>query len=172
MKKLAVKTKFQFGAGCILCLYCITAAAIAYEFLKGMVSSEIYKETQIFESVADATRTYVKDVLRPRVAELLPPDGFIPEAMSTSYVGREVMARLRQRFPEFDYRRAADNPMNPANRADDFEQRMLRWFTDNPDRHEWQGLIEKDGAEYYTRMRPIYAEGECMQCHGQPGARR
>ena len=169
MKKLAVKTKFQFGAGCILCLYCITAAAIAYEFLKGMVSSEIYKETQIFESVADATRTYVKDVLRPRVAGLLPPDGFIPEAMSTSYVGREVMARLRQRFPEFEYRRAADNPMNPLNRADDFEQRMLRWFTDNPDRHEWQGLIEKDGAEYYTRMRPIYAEGECMQCHGQPG---
>ena len=124
MKKLAVKTKFQFGAGCILFLYCITAATIAYHFLKDMVSNEIYKETEIFVSAADATRTYVKDVLRPKVASLMPPDGFMPQAMSTSYVGREVMARIRQRFPEFEYRRAAANPMNPVNMADDFEKDM------------------------------------------------
>jgi hypothetical protein len=80
MKKLSVKAKFQFGAGCILFLYCVTAAAIAYHFLKGMVEDEIYKETELLESVADATRTYVKDtyvkdVLRPHVAALMPPDG-------------------------------------------------------------------------------------------------
>lgn len=168
MKKLAVKTKFQFGAGCILFLYCITAAIIAYDFLKDMVSDEIYKETEIFVSVADATRTYVKDVLRPQVAALMPPDGFMPQAMSTSYVGREVMARIRQRFPEFEYRRAAANPMNPVNLADDFENEMLRWFAQHPDRSEWQGLINKDGNAYYTRMRAIYAEAECLQCHGRP----
>ncbi len=168
MKKLPVKTKFQFGAGCILFLYCLTAATIAYHFLKGMVSREIYKETQIFESVADATRTYVKDVLRPEVAALMPPDGFIPQAMSTSYVGREVMARIRERFPEFEYRRAAANPMNPVNLADDFENEMLHWFADHPDRKEWQGLIEKNGTAYYTRMRAIFAEAECLQCHGRP----
>lgn len=168
MKKLAVKTKFQFGAGCILFLYCITAATIAYHFLKDMVSNEIYKETEIFVSAADATRTYVKDVLRPQVASLMPPDGFMPQAMSTSYVGREVMARIRQRFPEFEYRRAAANPMNPVNLADDFENDMLRWFADNPKRSEWQGMIKKDGNAYYTRMRAIYAEAECLQCHGNP----
>jgi len=41
MKKLSVKAKFQFGAGCILFLYCVTAATIAYHVLKGMVSDEI-----------------------------------------------------------------------------------------------------------------------------------
>ena len=41
MKKLSVKAKFQFGAGCILFLYCVTAATIAYHFLKGMVEDEI-----------------------------------------------------------------------------------------------------------------------------------
>ena len=98
MKKLSVKAKFQFGAGCILFLYCVSAATIAYHFLKGMVEDEIYKETQLLESVADATRTYVKDVLRPHVAALMPPDGFMPHAMSTSYVGREVMSRIRERL--------------------------------------------------------------------------
>ncbi|BBO73499.1 hypothetical protein DSCW_09160 [Desulfosarcina widdelii] len=168
MKKLAFKTKFQIGAGCILFLYCIAAAVIAYHFLEGMVSREIYKETQIFESAADATRTYVKDVLRPEVASLMPPDGFIPQAMSTSYIGREVMARIRQRFPEFEYRRAAANAMNPINRADVFENVMLQWFAANRNHNEWQGMIEKDGKEYYTRMRAIYAETECLRCHGDP----
>jgi two-component system NtrC family sensor kinase len=168
MKKLSVKAKFQFGAGCILFLYCVTAATIAYHFLKEMVSEEIYKETQLLESTADATRTYVKDVLRPHVAALMPPDGFLPQAMSTSYVGREVMARIRDRFPEFQYRRAAANPMNPVNLADPFENDMLRWFSENPDRSEWQGMINKNGSAYYTRMRAIYAEEDCLQCHGDP----
>ena len=103
---LSVKTKFQFGAACILFLYCVTAAAIAYQFLKGMVSDEIYKETQLLESTADATRTYVKDA--------------------------------------------------------------LQWFSDNPDQSEWQGMINKNGNAYYTRMRAIYAENECLRCHGHP----
>ncbi|MCB2147481.1 MAG: DUF3365 domain-containing protein [Deltaproteobacteria bacterium] len=168
MKTLSVKAKFQFGAGCILFLYCVAATTIAYHFLKGMVSDEIYKETQLLESTADATRTYVKDILRPRVAALMPPDGFLPQAMSTSYVGREVMSRIRERFPEFEYRRAAGNPMNPVNQADEFEKERLQWFSENPDRSEWQGMINKHGNAYYTRMRAIYAESECLQCHGHP----
>jgi PAS domain S-box-containing protein len=168
MKKLSVKAKFQFGAGCILFLYCVTAATIAYHFLKGMVENEIYKETQLLESVSDATRTYVKDVLRPHVAALMPPDGFMPQAMSTSYVGREVMSRIRERFPEFEYRRAAANPMNPINQADGFEKEMLSWFDGNRDHDQWQGMITKTGQAYYARMRAIYAEAECLQCHGVP----
>ena len=168
MKKLAVKSKFQFGAACILLLYCITAAVMAYRFLEDMVTREIYKETEIYVSAADATRTYVKDVLRPHVTALMPTDGFIPQAMSTSYVGREVMSRIRERFPEFEYRRAASNPMNPLNQADKFENQMLRWFNENPDRKEWQGMIDRSGEHYYARMRAIYAENECLQCHGQP----
>jgi len=148
MKKLSIKAKFQFGAGCILFLYCVTAATIAYHFLKEMVEDEIYKETQLLESVADATRTYVKDVLRPQVAALMPPDGFMPQAMSTSYVGREVMSRIRQRFPEFEYRRAAANPMNPINQADGFEKGMLQWFAENRDHGKWQGMITNTGQTY------------------------
>jgi hypothetical protein len=133
-----------------------------------MVEDEIYKETQLLESVADATRTYVKDLLRPHVAALMPPDGFMPQAMSTSYVGREVMSRIRERFPEFEYRRAAANPMNPINQADGFEKEMLRWFDGNRDHDQWQGMITKTGQAYYARMRAIYAESECLQCHGVP----
>ncbi len=168
MTKLTIKRKYQIGAAAILMLFCILVSVVAYGYLKKQATTEIYKETEIFISAADATRTYVKDVLRPKVGPLIPPDLFIPHAMSTSFVGREIMNRLKQRFPEFRYKRAAANPTNPINQADEFELSMLNWFNENPDTGEWHGLIKKNNLSYYTRMRAIYAEIQCLYCHGNP----
>ncbi len=168
MKKLTVKTKFQMGSAVILLLFCALISVSVYYYLKNFVTEGVHRETEIFIATADATRTYVKDVLRPTVISLLPADSFIPQAMSTSFVGREVMSRLRQRFPEFQYKRAAKNPMNPINKADKFELDMLQWFASHRSTNEWHGLIKKENRSYYTRLRAIYAESECLKCHGNP----
>lgn len=168
MTKLKIKTKFQIGTACILLLFCALISILAYYYLKKNTTADIYKETEIFIGAADATRTYVKDVLRPTVGKLVPPDVFIPHAMSTSFVGREIMGRLKERFPEFQYKRAAGNPTNPINQADEFELSMLNWFDSNRDAKEWHGLIKKNNRSYYTRFRAIYAEKQCLRCHGKP----
>ena len=92
MKRLTTKTRFRLG---------VAAALIAHRHLKAKAYAHIYKETEIFVGAVEATRTYVKDVLRPEISRHLPPDAFVPCAMSTSYVGREIMARLKKRFPNF-----------------------------------------------------------------------
>lgn len=168
MKKMSVRSKFRIGAAAILIIFCATGSMLVYYYLKKMATDDIYRETEIFIGTADATRTYVKDVLRPKMTALLPEGMFIPHAMSTSFVGREIMERLQQRFPNFQYKRAAANPMNRANLADGFEKKMLSWFADHRDKKEWHGIIEKDNAAYYTRLRAIYAEKECLVCHGNP----
>jgi PAS domain S-box-containing protein len=168
MKKLTTKRKFQIGAASILVLSGVIVSVVAYVYLKKSATADIYRETEIFISAADATRTYVKDVLRPTVGPLLPTDSFIPHAMSTSFVGREIMGRLKQRFPNFLYKRAAGNPTNPINQADEFELSMLKWFGENRDTNEWHGLIKKNNHSYYTRLRAIYAETQCLYCHGDP----
>jgi two-component system NtrC family sensor kinase len=168
MKKINVKARFHLGAACILIVFCASATILAYFYLKKNVTENIYKETEIFIATADATRTYVKDMLRPTIVGLLPPEAFIPQAMSTSFVGREVMSRLHDRFPDFKYKRAAINPMNPINQADAFELEMLDWFNANKSKDEWHGLIQKGARSYFTRLRPIFAEAECLYCHGEP----
>ena len=45
---------------------------------------------------------------------------------------------------------------------------MLQWFREHPNAHEWQGLTQKNQRSYYARLRAIYAEAECMACHGNP----
>ena len=168
MKKLTIKRKFQFGAASILILFGILISVASYLYLKKAATADIYRETEIFISTADATRTYVKDVLRPTVGPLLPSNSFIPHAMSTTFVSREIMSRLKNRFPSFLYKRAAHNPTNPTNQADEFELSMLKWFNEHPDTGEWHGLIKKNNRSYYTRLRAIYAETQCLHCHGDP----
>lgn len=168
MKPISIKAKFRIGVALISILVCTFVAAAAYVLLRNFVTDQIYKETDIFIGMADSTRRYVKDVLRPAVSSLLPDDGFVPYAMSTTYVGREIMNRLGERFPDFSYKRAAYNPANPTNRADELEMEKIRWFSLNPDRKDWHGLILKGQSSYYARFYPIRAEEECLRCHGDP----
>ena len=50
-------------------------------------------------AAAEATRSYVQEVLRPKMYQVLGQDAFLLEAMSTSYVGRAVMDRLKEHHP-------------------------------------------------------------------------
>ena len=168
MKRLSVKSQFRLGTGLILLVVCIATALLVYSVGKKQVEADIYKETEIYIAAVEATRTYVKDVLRPQMYALVPDDHFIPEAMSTSFVGREIMGRVHERFKNFRYKRAALYPLNPINRADRIEVDLIARFNRERNMREWSGLIEKDGHSYYARFRAIYAEPECMRCHGEP----
>ncbi len=165
MKKLALKTQFRLGTGLILLVVCIGTSLVVYSVGKQQVEADIFKETEIYIAAVEATRTYVKDVLRPQMYALVPDDHFIPEAMSTSFVGREIMGRVHERFKNFRYKRAALDPINPINRADADEAGLVARFNREPNMREWSGLIVKDGHSYYARFRAIYAEPECLRCH-------
>jgi PAS domain S-box-containing protein len=168
MPKLSSKTQFRVGAGLILFIFCLLVSLVVYRIGKEEAEKRVFKETEIYIAAVDATRTYVKDVLRPRMYDIVPEDHFVVEAMSTSFVGREVMLRVHDRFKNFRYKRVALVPINPASQADDLEADFISRFNQDPNLREWSGLIEKNGENYYARMRAIYAEAECLRCHGDP----
>lgn len=168
MAKLSSKTQFRLGTGLILFIFCLLVSLVVYRIGKEEAEKRVFKETEIYIAAVDATRTYVKDVLRPRMYDILPEDHFVVEAMSTSFVGREVMYRVHDRFKNFRYKRVALVPINPASQADALEVDFIRRFNEDPNLREWSGLVEKEGQNYYARLRAIYAEGECLRCHGDP----
>ena len=168
MSKLSSKTQFRLGTGLILFIFCLLVSLVVYRIGKEEAEKRVFKETEIYIAAVDATRTYVKDVLRPRMYDILPEDHFVVEAMSTSFVGREVMYRVHDRFKNFRYKRVALVPINPASQADALEVNFIRRFNEDPNLREWSGLVEKEGQNYYARLRAIYAEEECLRCHGDP----
>jgi hypothetical protein len=64
-----------------------------------------------------AIRDYVGQSIRPEMEKRVAPNEFVLEAMSTSYVARNIFQRVNARFPDYILKFSSENPRNPVNRA-------------------------------------------------------
>ncbi len=115
-----------------------------------------------------AIRAYVADAIRPEMERRINPNEFIIEAMSTSYVARKIVDKVRREFPDYVLKFSSDNPRNPQNTAGPEELRMLEYFRENPGQPRWQGKLSIDGEEYYVHLNAMPIEDRCLRCHGRP----
>jgi signal transduction histidine kinase len=174
MKRIAnpgstLTVKFMFGLGAILLCAITIVSFLTYYYLKDMFVKEAYEKTDIVLGHIDATMEYVRDELRPQVFHALPGDIFIRQVMSSSFVNVGIMRRFIGRFPRYIYRRVALDPMNPADKADAFEEGFIRRFRSDPATvGEWRGLVNREGEEYFLHLKAIVMEEQCLLCHGDP----
>jgi signal transduction histidine kinase len=169
IKDLNLTTKFMLGIGIILFLAVSLFSLIFYDYLKDLYVREAYQKTDLVLGQIEASMTYVRDELRPRMYHVLPHDEFIREAMSTSFVTTGIMRRFEKRFPDYAYRRVALDPMNPKNKTDAFEEGFANKAVRRPGgAREWKGLVDRDGKKYFMHMKAVVMEEQCALCHGDP----
>lgn len=168
VKYTSLQTKFLLGLAAILIFFSALASTTIYYFQKKSLEDEAYQKSELVMMAMAANRSYVREVLRPKMYEQLGHDHFMLEAMSSSYVSRNVMERFNENHYDFVYRRVAINARNPNYEADEREIEMINYFTDNPAIKEWQGIIEKEDKRYFMRYRPVYSQPSCNHCHGKP----
>ncbi len=165
----SLTAKFMIGLGIILVCAISALSLFTYSYLKKMYIQEAYEKTDIVLGHIDATMEYARDELRPQVFHALPGNIFIKQVMSSSFMNKGIMKRFEQKFPRYIYRRVAIDPMNPANKADAFEERFIRKFQDDPSAaKEWRGLVTRNGQEYFLHLKAIVMENQCLLCHGNP----
>ncbi len=164
----SLQTKFLLGLAAILIFFSALASTTIYFFQKKSMEDEAYQKTELVMIAMAANRSYVTEVLRPKMYATLGQDAFILEAMSSSYISRTVMDRFNRDLHDFIYRRVAVNARNPNYEADEREVKKIQYFIDNPAIDEWQGIVEKGGHRYFMRYRPVYSEASCSHCHGKP----
>jgi signal transduction histidine kinase len=167
----SLTAKFMFGLGIILLCAMAILSLLTYDYLKKMYVSEAYEKTDIVLGHIDATMEYARDELRPQIFHALPGNVFISQVMSSSFMNRGIMRRFIKRFPRYIYRRVATDPMNPANKADAFEEGYIRQFRKNPSSpKEWRGLVTRNGEDYFLHLKAIVMEEACLLCHGDPAS--
>jgi signal transduction histidine kinase/DNA-binding response OmpR family regulator len=115
-----------------------------------------------------AIRNYVGQVIRPELQQRIGADEFIVEAMSTSYIARQVFEQVNRQFPDYIIKFSSENPRNPVNRAGAEELAILHYFEQNPDETGWKGRLRLDGRDCYASMSPMRIRQDCLQCHGKP----
>ena len=168
IKKPGVQSKFLIGLAVILLCFCFLSSSLIYFYQKRTLEEEAFHKTELVMSAVAATRSYVREILRPKMYDVLGEDAFVIEAMSSSYISRMVMDRLNEKLPEFRYRRVAINARNPDFEATAIEKKMISFFQENPETKTWQDIVKVGGRRYFIRYSPVSLKESCLHCHGTP----
>lgn len=164
---MRLQTKFTIIFLSVLLITLVILFGLTYKETRDNLEQNAYEICEKILAEVEATRQYVREVLRPKMYEIV-KDDFIPEAMSTSFVARGQAERFLQRYPDYYIKFATENPRNPKNMADEKEKEIISFFRDNPKETKWRGIVSHKGIPYFTVATPYYFEESCIKCHGDP----
>ena len=151
----------------LLCIGLLFGFSLNF-YLRNLLETEVADKANLVFSNVRAMQTYVREILRPAMFDLLPHDAFVLEAMSTSYVTRKVMSDLNMAGEQFSFRRVALSPRNPKYEANALERQFIAYFQAHPESPQVTRYITSGGEEYLVMARPAVFDQSCLACHGNP----
>lgn len=166
-RQAGIQAKFLLGLAAILVFFSALVSTTIYFYQKESLEDEAYQRATLIMTAMDASRGYVRNVLRPKMYEIIDEDDFILEAMSSSYISRAIMELVNEEIDDFTYRRVSINARNPDYEAVGLEKEMIKYFSVNPHVDEWHEIIKnEDGERVFMRFQPVVFKDSCMHCHG------
>jgi len=136
-----------------------------YFFSEHSTYQESRTELSLLVDLLKAVRKDVAEDIRPGLIE---KDFFYLPAMS----GLATTARIGKQFaklnPNYYVKIASDNPINPINAPEPFEQAVLQKYREGNIR---ENLIETGsirGKHYLFAIAPTESKPKCLKCHGNP----
>ncbi len=159
-----LQAKFLSGLATATMVLGVAFAVGFYLHMRTVLEAEVRGKARLIFHQVDAVQRYVRSTLRPRMFEVL-PDQFVIEAMSSSYISREIMDGMGGDDGHI-YRRVAISARNPKFEANLLERELIDHFRTHAGESLWQGYRDVDGAEFYIMARPVVFEEGCMRCHG------
>ena len=165
---MKLQHRFQSVLGFLSLLLFLIVLANSYHHARSEAIAAAYRQCHEILSDATALQSYVSQTLRPIMAGLVGPDGFIPEAMSSTYVSRNLLERNLSLHPGYRFKFAAIDPRNEKNTPSETERRVIGVFQQDPSLSEWQGQVEQNGETSLMVATPIRFLDGCLRCHSTP----
>ena len=151
-----------FGIGLLL------VSLLSRRFLENNARQQTIQQARLMVSSARSTRDYTEEELDPLLEKT--PDNaerFLPQTIPF-YAATVTFNHLRKDYPDYTYKEAALNPINPRDRADEWEADIINYFRNHPGKTELVGeRPTPTGTSIYLSQPIAVAEG-CLQCHSNP----
>lgn len=163
-----IGTRFSLVVGLFGILFSAILLYQTWKSARSQTDKVMETQAKLALEFETAIRRYVADAIRPEMEKRISPDEFVIEAMSTSYVARQIVEEVRKEFPDYILKFSSENPRNPVNEAGPEELELLQYFRDRPDESRWQGKLHIDGEQYLVRVNAMRIEERCLRCHGDP----
>lgn len=145
------------------------AAALSSHIVLDNARREVLQEAAILMRQALAVRSYTSQEILPLISDQLQLR-FLPHSVP-SWAAQAVLRAMQQDFPNYDYKEAAQNPTNPADRATDWESDIINIFRRDPRLGEFVSERDTPAGRILSLSRPFrLTDRDCLTCHSTPAA--
>lgn len=166
---MGLKAKFNlvmlaaFVAGLAL------AAVLSWNIVQDNARKEVVQEANIMLAEALAIRDYTVKEIRPLLVDQVKVR-FLPHTVP-SWAAQTNMRALAARFPDYNYKEAALNPTNPADRSTDWESGIIEDFARNSSLTTLTTTRDTPTGPILSISHPIrIVDKDCLACHSTPAA--
>jgi HAMP domain-containing protein len=136
--------------------------------LQANAEQEIRNQAGLMIDSAVAVRDYTETQIAPLLAAQMQTQ-FLPQSIPF-YAATEQFLRVHADRPAYSYQEATLNPMNPRDRAMDWQADIIQRFRNDPAMKEFVGERDTPMGRSLYMARPIRAEPGCLTCHGLASA--
>jgi HAMP domain-containing protein len=165
---MSLLIRINLALGAVFIVGAVIAGYACRTILEANAQREVFADAGLMLDSALAIRAYTANEILPLLSERIQEE-FPPQSVPF-YAATQNFLRLRERHPEYTYKEATLNPMNPRDHAADWEADIIQRFRNDP--HAQEVIGERDtpmGKSLYL-ARPIRNEAECSSCHSTPSA--
>jgi len=162
--RLLVRINLALGA-----VFIIAALIVGYAcraILEANAQREVFADAGLMMDSALAIRDYTANEIVPLLSGRIQSE-FPPQSVPF-YAATQNFLRLRVRHPEYTYKEATLNPMNPRDRAADWEGDIIQQFRNDANAKEMVGERDTPMGRSLYLARPIRNESGCSPCHSTP----
>ncbi len=163
---MSLRVRFIVVIGILSIIASVVLAFASYQFSVKNATANAKDQGAIVFTMLESSRLYFKREQWPLVTELVEDDRFYPQIMSGFVMTRGVWEIFEKRFPGYKFKQATLDPLYPSNKADVDELKMIAFFEADKSIEDIEGMIKKDGRQFYYFAKPVLVEEKCLRCHG------
>jgi protein-histidine pros-kinase len=163
---MSLLVRINLALGAVFVIAALAAGYACRSILEANAQREVFAEAGLMMDSALAIRDYTANEILPLLGDQIQRT-FPPQSVPF-YAATQNFLKLRSRHPEYTYKEATLNPMNPRDRAADWESDLIQRFRNDAHAQEMVGERETPMGESLYLARPIRNEAQCATCHSQP----
>ncbi len=167
---MGIRSKFIIIITVLSLLATIVIGYTSYMLSRQSAIAEAKSKGEIIYNYIEASAKFFGKYQYPLIMEdNMDKDRFVPELMSKFVVSRMEFEIFQETLEGYLFKQATLDPLWPDNKANSDEQKVIAYFEANPESMEQQGVMEKNGENFFYTARPIRIEKAfCLTCHGDP----
>ncbi|MBD1881746.1 DUF3365 domain-containing protein [Coleofasciculus sp. FACHB-T130] len=173
LNKFKLGTKFTLLLSLVFIFGIVVSGIALSKALQHRAENEIISKGVVLMETMNSLRDYINTQISPLLAQSAEAQPeFIPETIP-SFSVREVFEGLRQKgeYKDLFYKDATLNPTNLLDKTDNFEDKIVTRFRNEPETKEISGFRSLFGKQVFYKALPIAIEQEsCLRCHSTPAA--